>query len=46
MAVRSSVRSVLECVTVADLVHGTLPRAVRNLAATYVQSELNRPGVR
>jgi Rrf2 family protein len=46
MAVRSSVRSVLERVTVADLVQGSLPRPVRDLAATYVQSELSRPGVR
>lgn len=46
MAVRSSVRSVLELVTVADLVKGSLPRSVRTLARTYVQSELNRPGVR
>jgi Rrf2 family protein len=46
MAVRSSVRSVLERVTVADLVSGSLPAPVRELAQTYLQSELNRPGAR
>jgi Rrf2 family protein len=45
MAVRSSVRSVLEKVTVADLVSGSLPRSVRSLADKYLQSELHRPGV-
>jgi Rrf2 family protein len=35
MAVRASVRSVLESVTLADVVAGRLPRAVRSLAATY-----------
>jgi Rrf2 family protein len=42
MAVRSSVRSVLEAVTVADLVSNSLPASVRTLAATYVQSEMAR----
>jgi len=46
MAVRSSVRSVLETVTLADLVNGSLPAPVRRLAKTYVQSELDRPGAR
>ena len=46
MAVRSSVRSVLEGVTVADLVSGSLPEPVRRLAETYLQSELSRPGER
>lgn len=46
MAVRASVRSVLERVTVADLARGRLPARVRTLAASYVQSELRRPGVR
>ena len=45
MAVRSSVRSVLERVTVADLVSGTLPDSVRELADLYVASERSRPGV-
>jgi Rrf2 family protein len=45
MAVRSSVRSVLEKVTVADLVSGSLPKSVRSLADKYLQSELHRPGV-
>lgn len=44
MAVRSSVRAVLEGVTVADLVSGKLPASVRSLASTYVQSEVTRPG--
>jgi Rrf2 family protein len=35
MAVRASVRSVLEAVTVADLVSGSLPDAVRSLASDY-----------
>lgn len=46
MAVRSSVRSVLEGVTVADLVSGTLPAEVRELAQTYLDGELSRLGVR
>jgi Rrf2 family protein len=46
MAVRSSVRGVLEVVTVADLVQNSLPAAVRTLAETYVRSELERQGVR
>ena len=45
MAVRSSVRSVLESVTVADLVSGSLPEAVREQAQIYLESERNRPGV-
>ncbi len=44
MAVRSSVRSVLECVSLAELASGTLPVSVRQLAQMYVDSELNRPG--
>lgn len=44
MAVRSSVRSVLETVTVAQLVNGDLPAPVRTLARTYVESELGRHG--
>jgi Rrf2 family protein len=46
MAVRASVRSVLESVTVADLVNGSLPAPVRGLADAYLQSEMLRPGVR
>lgn len=46
MAVRSSVRSVLDTVTLADLVKGSLPVPVRALAEEYVQSELHRPGLR
>jgi Rrf2 family protein len=45
MAVRASVRSVLDKVTVADLVSGTLPSHVRTLARTYVETELRRPGI-
>ncbi len=45
MAVRSRVRSVLEAVTVADLVSGTLPEAVREQAQLYLESERSRPGV-
>jgi DNA-binding IscR family transcriptional regulator len=44
MAVRSSVRSVLDTVTVAELVSGSLPASVRSLADEYRQSELHRPG--
>jgi Rrf2 family protein len=40
MAVRSSLRSVLENVTIADLVGGRLPRQVRTLAEKYRE----RPG--
>ena len=35
MAVRTSLRSVLEVVSLADLASGTLPDRVRNLAAEY-----------
>ncbi len=35
MAVRSSLRSVLETVTLADLAAGTLPESVQSLAAEY-----------
>ena len=35
MAVRASLRDVLEAVTLADLVAGKLPKHVRSLAATY-----------
>jgi Rrf2 family protein len=35
MAVRASLRSVLEAVTLADLVEGALPEHVRTLAAQY-----------
>ena len=45
MAVRSSVRSVLEAVTLADLAGGALPESVRCLAEEYVRTELGRPGV-
>jgi Rrf2 family protein len=40
MAVRSSLRSVLETVTIADLVNSRLPRHVRTLAEKYKE----RPG--
>ncbi len=46
MAVRASVRSVLETVTVADVVSGQLPAGVLALADEYVQSESDRPAVR
>ena len=46
MAVRSSVRSVLERVTVADLASGSLPLPVKELAEAYLESELTRPGAR
>ncbi len=46
MAVRASVRSVLEAVTVADLAANSLPASVRTLAATYVHSEIARQEVR
>ena len=35
MAVRASLRAVLESVTLADLVEGSLPEHVRSLAARY-----------
>jgi Rrf2 family protein len=44
MAVRASVRSVLENVTVADLISGSLPPFVRGLADEYRRTELLRPG--
>ena len=44
MAVRASVRSVLERVTLADLAGGALPESVRELAQVYVESEIHRPG--
>jgi Rrf2 family protein len=44
MAVRASVRSVLENVTVANLISGSLPPSVRGLADEYRQTELLRPG--
>lgn len=46
MAVRASVRSVLEAVTVADLVHGSLPSSVVQLADEYLHSEMDRPAPR
>ncbi|MDQ6847048.1 MAG: Rrf2 family transcriptional regulator [Candidatus Dormibacteraeota bacterium] len=46
MAVRSSVRAVLETVTLADLANGSLPASVRSLAQAYIRSETVRPGVR
>ena len=46
MAVRSSVRAVLETVSLDDLARGSLPKTVRSLAAEYVRSELARPGVK
>lgn len=46
MAVRASVRSVLENVTVADLISGSLPPFVQRLADEYRQTELLRPGER
>lgn len=45
MAVRASVRSVLENVTLADLVSGSLPPSVQDLADAYRQSETLRSGV-
>jgi Rrf2 family protein len=45
MAVRASLRSVLETTTLADLVAGSLPDNVRDLASTY-QAEERRQRVR
>jgi Rrf2 family protein len=42
MAVRASLRSVLEVVTLADLAEGNLPDSVRDLADTY-QSDQRHP---
>ena len=44
MAVRASVRSVLENVTVADLARGDLKASVLDLAAEYRRTESSRPG--
>ena len=44
MAIRGSLRSVLETVTVADLVAGRLPPYVAALAATYRQTTDERYG--
>lgn len=45
MAVRASVRAVLEHVTLADLVSARLPPLVQDLADEYQQSERPRPGI-
>ena len=42
MAVRSSLRSVLEVVTIADLVAGDLPDTVRQLVVDYQRAEAAR----
>jgi DNA-binding IscR family transcriptional regulator len=39
MAVRASLRSVLETTTLADLAAGTLPDQVKELASTYQAEE-------
>jgi hypothetical protein len=39
MAVRASLRSVLETTTLADLAAGSLPDEVRDLASTYQAEE-------
>lgn len=44
MAIRGSLRSVLETVTVAALVDGQLPPAVEELAATYRRTTEERHG--
>lgn len=44
MAVRGSLRSVLETVSVADLVEGTLPAGVVDLADTYQRTTEARHG--
>lgn len=46
MAVRASVRAVLEHVTVADLVSGRLPPVVQNRADEYQHSERSAAGHR
>jgi len=43
-AVRSSLRSVLETTTVADLASGRLPRRVQTLAAAYDDAQQTRAG--
>ncbi|MEX0875365.1 MAG: Rrf2 family transcriptional regulator [Actinomycetota bacterium] len=42
-AVRSSLRSVLESTSVADLATGKLPRRVQTLASQYEETEKERP---
>jgi DNA-binding IscR family transcriptional regulator len=42
-AVRTSLRSVLETTTVADLASGTLPRKIQTLASQYEEAERARP---
>ncbi len=42
-AVRSSLRSVLETTTVADLASGKLPRRIQTLAEQYEEAERVRP---
>jgi Rrf2 family protein len=42
-AVRSSLRSVLETTTVADLASGKLPRKIQTLAEQYEEAERARP---
>jgi Rrf2 family protein len=42
-AVRSNVRSVLEEVTLADVVAGSLPPVIRALASSYRQEEVSPP---
>ena len=44
MAVRGSLRRVLETVTIADLVAGSLPSAVQDLAAEYRADTHHRHG--
>ena len=46
MAIRGSLRRVLETVTLADLVAGELPAEVAELAAEYRRSTQERHGVR
>ena len=46
MAVRASLRSVLETTTLADLVAGSLPDTVRELASTYQAEERRHRAVR
>lgn len=42
-AVRTSLRSVLEATTVADLASGKLPRRIESLAEQYEEAERGRP---
>jgi Rrf2 family protein len=42
MAVRASLRSVLELVSIADLIDGDLPATVRQLVAEYQSAEADR----